>query len=354
VADAHAVAVVDSAGPAVRARFDSVIDVRSPGEFALDHVPGAINLPVLDDDERARVGTIYVRGSKFEARRLGAGLVSRNIARHLQTALADKGGGWSPLVYCWRGGQRSNAFATVLSQVGWRVALLDGGYRTYRRSVTAALYDGEGPERLVLLDGPTGTAKTEILGRLAATGVQTLDLEALAGHRGSLFGARPGHPQPAQKLFESRLLAALEPLDPTRPIVVEAESSKVGARFVPPALWRAMSRAPRIELQAPPAERARYLVQAYGEIAGDAAALDAILGKLPVHHSRADRAHWRDLAAAGELEALALALIEAHYDPAYARGDARPPPLGVVPLPDLSPGAQETAADAILRLIERG
>src|SRR5665213_3204532 len=167
--------VTEDTDAASLAQFDAVIDVRSPGEFAEDHVPGAISLPVLSDAERAEVGTIYVQGSKLEARRIGAAYVARNIAAHLQGALADRPGGFHPLVYCWRGGQRSNAMATVLAQVGWRTGLLKGGYKTYRRRVQHRLYETDPWFSLVLLDGHTGSAKTEILGRLAARGVQTLD-----------------------------------------------------------------------------------------------------------------------------------------------------------------------------------
>ena len=173
-------------------RFDMVIDVRSPGEFAQDHLPGAVNLPVLTDAERAEVGTMYVQDSRFKARRLGAAYVARNVARHLEGAVSDRDGGFAPLIYCWRGGMRSNAMATIFDQVGWRTTVLSGGYRTYRRYVTRRLYDEALALRFVLLDGHTGSAKTELLGQLAAMGLQTLDLEGLAQHRGSLFGALAG------------------------------------------------------------------------------------------------------------------------------------------------------------------
>jgi tRNA 2-selenouridine synthase len=253
---------VEDADPATLARFDALIDVRSPAEFALDHAPSAINLPVLGDEERAVVGTIYVQDSRFRARRLGAALVARNIARHLETALADRPHDFKPLVYCWRGGQRSNAMATVLAQVGWSTAVLAGGYRTYRRRVQTRLYNDPLGLDLVLLDGGTGSGKTEVLQALGTRGVQVVDLEALAEHRGSLFGAPAGAEQPSQKLFESRLLAAIEALDPARPVVVEAESHKIGERMLPPALWRAMDAAPRIALRAgrgPRAEAGRGL-----------------------------------------------------------------------------------------------
>ena len=346
------ITLVPDADPASLARFDAIIDARSPSEFAEDHVPGAINLPVLDDAERARVGTIYVQESRFVAKRIGAALVARNVARHLETALADQPGSFRPLVYCWRGGQRSGAMATILAQVGWRTGLLQGGYKTYRRRVRERLYDALYDLKLLLLDGRTGSGKTELLPRLAARGVQVLDLEGLAEHRGSVFGAIAGRPQPSQKMFESRLLGALDALDPTRPIVAEAESSKVGDRMLPPSIWRAMTLAPRIAIAAPAGERARYLAHRYGDALANRAEVDAALARLPVHPGRRALADWRALADGGELEALAAGLIEAHYDPAYDRSsrlDERPA-VATVEMLGLSDNDQEQAADRIAQL----
>ena len=344
--------IVDAASPERLAPFDAIIDARSPAEFAEDHIPGAINLPVLDNDERARVGTIYVQDSPFRARKIGAALVARNVARHLETALADKPGSFRPLVYCWRGGQRSGAMATILSQVGWRTALLKGGYKTYRRRVQHRLYEAELGLDLVLLDGPTGCGKTAVLQRLAGLGVQVLDLEGLAEHRGSLFGALPGRPQPSQKLFESRLVSAIQDLDPARPVVVEAEASKIGERMTPPALWRAMQAAPRITLAAPAPARAAYLVEAYADIVADPAALAAAIARLPVHPGRQRIADWQALADAGAWAELALSLMEHHYDPAYARADRKDERrcLGTVELPDLGEGALAAAAERVAAL----
>jgi tRNA 2-selenouridine synthase len=337
-----------------RLGFDEVIDVRSPSEFAEDHLPGAVNLPVLDDAERARVGTIYVQESRFLARRIGAALVARNVARHLEGHLAGKRPEFRPLVYCWRGGQRSGAFATVLKQVGWRVETIEGGYRSYRRLVQRALYDAPFSAQVVVLDGNTGTAKTALLGHLAALGVQVIDLEALANHRGSLFGARPGG-QPSQKAFESRLAAAMAALDPARPVVVEAESSKVGDRVVPPALWAAMKAAPRIEVTAPLAERARYLARAYADMAEDPAGFAAVLDQLRPYHAAGRIEEWQGLLAEGALEALAGRLMAEHYDPRYGKHRARMAGqvAAVAEVADLSDAGLAAAAARIAAAVGR-
>ncbi|MEL6644217.1 MAG: tRNA 2-selenouridine(34) synthase MnmH [Pseudomonadota bacterium] len=298
--------------------FDTVIDVRSPAEFAEDHLPRAINLPVLSNDERAQVGTIYKQDSPFRARKIGAALVARNAAAHLEGPLADKPGGWRPLVYCWRGGQRSGSFAAILTQVGWRAETVTGGYRAWRRMVVRALYDDPWPGRLVLLDGNTGTAKTEILARLASRGVQVIDLEALACHRGSLFGG-VATPQPSQKAFESAIACALAGFDPARPVVVEAESSKVGDLLVPPSLWSAMRAAPRLVIAAPRAARARYLTRAYGDLGEDPGRVSDTLARLAPYHGHVQIEAWQAMAANGEAEALADSLMAVHYDPRYGR-----------------------------------
>ena len=303
------------------AGFDTVIDVRSPSEFAEDHVPGAINLPVLDDEERARVGTIYVQQSAFLARKLGAALVARNAATHIEGPLARHDGGWQPLVYCWRGGQRSNSFASILSQIGWRVEVLQGGYQSYRRLVKDALYDRPFPCRVVLLDGFTGTAKTDLLHVAARRGAQVIDLEGLANHRGSLFGAMGA--QPTQKGFESALAERVRTLDPNRPVLVEAESSKVGERVVPPSLWKAMQAAPRVTVEAPVAARAGYLARAYADIVADPERLDATLVSLTRLQGRERVEQWRLMAREGQVEALAGELMTHHYDPRYAKQAGR-------------------------------
>lgn len=301
---------------------DMVIDVRAPSEFAEDHVPGAVNLPVLSDAERATVGTIYTQKSAFLARKTGAALVAANAARHLQGPLAEMLGDWQPLVYCWRGGQRSGAFATILDQVGWRVHLVEGGYRSYRHLVSEALYNAPVPHRMMIIDGATGTAKTKLLHHLRAAGAQILDLEGLAEHRGSLFGAT-GQAQPSQKMFESRLSAALEALDPARLTWVEGESSKIGARMIPPAVWAAMGSARRIEVSAPVTARAAFLVEAYADLIQSPEVLGNRIRMLGSYHAKTTIADWLALAQAQDWLPLAEQLMTAHYDPRYLRSQGR-------------------------------
>jgi tRNA 2-selenouridine synthase len=298
--------------------FDDVIDVRSPAEYAEDHIPGAINLPVLDNAERVEVGTIYKQQSPFLARKIGAAKVFRNAANHIEARLSHHEGSWRPLVYCWRGGQRSGSFGWMLGQIGWRSEVIEGGYRTYRRLVNRALYDDPLPHRLVALDGYTGTAKTAVLAVLKQRGVQVLDLEGLAGHRGSMLGGMD-HPQPSQKGFESALAVALNGLDPRRPVVTEAESSKIGRLILPPSLWSALCAAPRIEIAAPITARTQYLVQAYDDILSDTDRLRDRLGPLRQHRGNAVVEGWLELITQGDKPGLTRALMQQHYDPAYEK-----------------------------------
>lgn len=297
---------------------DTVIDVRSPAEYAEDHIPGAINLPVLSNEERARVGTLYVQQSPFLARKIGAAMIFHNAADHIAGPLAGQSGGWRPLIYCWRGGQRSGAFGWMLREIGWRAETIEGGYRSYRRLVHAALYKGRLAHRVILLDGYTGTAKTRLLHLLAARGVQVIDLEGLARHRGSLLGEVPGG-QPSQKAFESALALALRALDPDRPVLVEAESNKIGERLIPPALWAVMKSAPRIEITAPIEARAAYLAQAYDDVLSDTERLRARLAPLIHHRGRDIVEGWFAQLDTGDKIALTCSLMEQHYDPAYAK-----------------------------------
>lgn len=334
------------------AAFDTIIDVRAPSEYAEDHLPGAINLPVLSDEERASVGTIYVQDSPFKARKLGAALVAKNAARHLEGPLADKEGSWRPLLYCWRGGQRSGSFASILAQIGWRVETLNGGYRSYRRMVVDCLYDRGFPAPVILLDGNTGTAKTEILSRLPALGVQTVDLEGMANHRGSALGGQGA--QPSQKAFETALAAEVAGLDPAAPVMIEAESSRIGRLNLPPRLFAAMKSAPRIRIDAPVDARAAYLCKAYADVTQDPASLDERLMRLTRLQGNERVNAWRDMARRKAFEPLAAELIRYHYDPRYEKlRNDRPLPVASVHVASLEEDGIAQAAAEIAEFVKQ-
>ena len=333
--------------------FDDIIDVRAPAEYAEDHIPGAMSLPVLDDAERAEVGTIYKQVSPFRARKVGAALVAKNASLHLQGPLAEKPGAWKPLVYCWRGGQRSGSFASILAQIGWRVDTIAGGYKAWRALVVQALYEVPVASPVVVLDGNTGSAKTEVLKLLPGLGVQVIDLEGLARHRGSLFGHMPGG-QPSQKAFEVALALEMAKLDPLRPVVVEAESSKVGNCRVPPQLWKAMIAAPRVAIAAPLAARAAYLTRAYADMVEDAGRLAGVIELLRTSHSHEQVDAWRLLAGSGQFAALAGSLMEQHYDPRYDKHRERmAAPMVELPVASLAEADLDGLAEAVAESVGR-
>ena len=327
---------------------DTIIDVRAPAEYADDHLPGAINLPVLDDAQRAEIGTVYKQVSPFMARKKGAALVALNAANHLQGSLATKDGGWQPLIYCWRGGQRSGAFATILEQVGWRVQLLEGGYRSYRREVVKALYDRPLLHRLMLIGGSTGTAKTALLHQLAAKGAQILDLEGIATHRGSLFG-RVSSDQPTQKMFESRISSKLLSLNPAKITFIEAESSKIGERLIPPSLWASMRAAPRFQVTSTLEARSDFLCKTYTDLTHDKVTLCELINRLRPYHNRKQITEWLGHVELGEWKKLAIGLITKHYDPRYAKyTDIKDTTVHSIELSDLSDSTLSKTAKTLI------
>jgi tRNA 2-selenouridine synthase len=326
---------------------DTIIDVRSPAEYAEDHLPNAINLPVLSDIERAEVGAIYKQASPFAARKIGGALVAHNTATHLQGALAGKDGAWQPLIYCWRGGQRSSAFATILDQVGWRVKLLQGGYQSYRREIVRTLYETPLPHRLMLISGSTGTAKTALLHQLVAKGAQVLDIEEIAAHRGSLFGGI-GTAQPSQKMFETSIASRLATLDPNKITFVEAESSKVGERLIPPSLWALMANASRIQITAALEARSSFLCRAYSNLTQDKTALNDLLNKLRPYHSGERIDQWHAQVQINDWQTLAAGLIKDHYDPRYAKSaEVKNKPVCTVELPCLDDSTLALTAEKL-------
>lgn len=297
--------------------FSAVIDARSESEHALDCIPGAVNWPSLNDAERSLVGTEYKQASPFAARKRGAAIVARNIAMHIERHVLELPRDWSPLVYCWRGGQRSGALATVLGQIGFRVHILDGGYREYRRAVVATLDALPASLDLRVVCGPTGSGKTRLLHELRRRGAQVLDLEALANHRGSVLGLVPGSPQPSQKAFDSRLWDQLRRFDTSRTIYVESESKKVGDLRVPEALVQRMRAASCVWMELPLERRVELLMHDYDFFVADS---DAFCERLDV--LRALRGHevvngWQAAARDGRSREVVRDLLVAHYDPIY-------------------------------------
>jgi len=303
--------------------FDTVIDARSEAEYGLDHLPGAVNWPTLNNEERHSIGTLYVQVNPFEARKRGAAIAARNIAAHIERELIAKPKDWKPLAYCWRGGQRSGSLSLVLSQIGFRVTLLEGGYKAFRAALLQDI-----PRRVKELDwrvicGTTGSGKTRLLQALAAQGAQVMDLEALAQHRSSVLGAIPGQAQPSQKRFDTLIWQALRQFDAARPVFIESESKKVGNVALPPSLVEAMRASPCLNLVLPDDERVALLMEDYDFFVRDAElfcerlqALTALLGKSLV-------GNWQASVRSGDIEPVVRELLRRHYDPVYLQSMQR-------------------------------
>jgi tRNA 2-selenouridine synthase len=333
--------------------YDSIIDCRSPSEYAEDHIPGAVSAPVLDDAERAAVGTLYQQVSPFEAKKLGAALVAKNVARHVETLFAGRDRGWRPLVYCWRGGKRSAAMAHILCEVGWEAQTLAGGYRGYRRWVVSRLQELPSRFEWRVIHGPTGSGKSRFLGALRRAGAQVLDLEHLAAHRGSVLGNLPDRPQPSQKWFESQLLNELSALEPARTVYVEGESKKIGQLQVPEALISAMRASPCVVLDTALEARVGLLIDEYRHFVEDRLALEAQLDCLVALHGRERIARWKSLAAQGAWREFVALVLEEHYDPAYRRSSQRNfPQLEAAARITLRSGDDEAFDTAARTLIE--
>ena len=300
--------------------YDQIIDVRSPAEYARDHIPGAINCPVLNDTEHAQIGTMYKQVSPFAARRLGAALVSRNIAHHLETSFRMHEKQWRPLVYCWRGGQRSESMALILRQVGWRADKLAGGYKTWRHHVLESL--AELPRRFQyhVVTGLTGCGKSGLLDALSTAGAQVLHLEKLACHKGSVLGGHPDFSQPSQQRFETELYDLLRNFDPDLPVFVESESRRIGSLYLPEALFNTFSNSTDIiDLNVPQAVRVAYLQKDYLWAMQRRDWLKQQLIRIAPMHPRETFDRWVNWVDAGDFEALIGELLEQHYDPLYRR-----------------------------------
>lgn len=331
--------------------FDTIIDARSPSEFALDHIPGAINCPVLDDDERRIVGTLFKQTGAFEARRVGGAMVAANLAVHIRERFADRPANWRPAVYCWRGGMRSSSMVTWLRLVGWDAQQLAGGYKSFRNHVVAQINVLCPLLKLQVVCGATGSAKTRVLQELAERGEQVLDLEDFASHKGSLLGSLPGVEQPSQKRFETLLISVLDNIDIERTLYVEGESARIGRLAVPLPLVEHMRAAPCIEVAATPQARLAYLLQDYAYLGEDAAGLAEKLGVLKQLQGNATVQRWQQWAQEGNLPSLFAELMALHYDPHYEQSQARHfsawPQRRAVATDDLSANGIAAVADAI-------
>jgi tRNA 2-selenouridine synthase len=326
------------------ASFDEMIDVRSPGEFALDHMPGAINLPVLDDQQRARIGTLFKQDSSFLARRTGAAIICRNIAGLMETHFAGLPPNYRPLVYCWRGGQRSASLATILDAVGWKACVLEGGYRSFRRHVLTATADLPAQLAWRVIQGPTGSGKTRLLHSLAEQGAQVLDLETLAHHRASVLGKLPDQQQPSQRFFETVVWQCLSGFTKDQPVYVEAENRRIGRMHLPDALWTAITGAPVIAVEVDRPARVDFLLRDYTHFLQDPESLVDQLNHLIPFQGHARVEHWRQWIELRNWRELVDSLLEHHYDPRYSKNSPYLEASVHVALPAVTPPHLANAA----------
>lgn len=303
--------------------FDTIVDARSEAEFALDHLPGAVNWPTLNDEERKLIGTMYVQVNQFEAKKRGAAMAARNIASHIEREVIDKPREWKPLAYCWRGGKRSGSLSLVLDQIGFRMTLVEGGYKAFRAAMLIDIADKVSQLNFQVVCGTTGSGKTRLLQALAGVGAQVLDLEDLAQHRSSVLGALPGQPQPTQKRFDTLIWDALRRFDPQRPVFIESESKKVGNVAVPISLIERMRASPCWDLTLPMAERVALLMEDYDFFVKDSVHFCERLDVLADFRGKAVVNAWKDQVAAGNWAPVVQDLLTQHYDPVYLQSMRR-------------------------------
>jgi tRNA 2-selenouridine synthase len=299
--------------------FDSILDARTPDEYKLDHIPNAINTPTLNNEERILIGTTYKQVSAFEAKKRGGAMAARNIAMHIETLFLDKPKNWKPLVYCWRGGNRSGSMVTILRAIGWQAQQLDGGHKAYRKLVIESLDTLPAQYTFQVIGGATGSGKSALLNELAKQGAQVLDLETLAQHRGSVLGRFADTPQPTQKWFDSQLADKLRRFDTSKPVFVEAESKKIGQIALPESLMAAIRSAPLWEVQAPINSRVQYLLLDYAEYVEHPERLKQQLSYLLPLFGRETLNQWFDAIDAGNFADITQTLLLEHYDPLYQR-----------------------------------
>ncbi len=304
--------------------FDAVIDARSEDEFALDHLPDAVNWPTLNNQQRHDVGWRYKQDNPFEARKMGAAIAARNIAAHIEREVMDKPRTWRPLVYCWRGGQRSGSLSLVLSQIGFRVSIIEGGYKAFRSAIVTDTERLAASFEYRVVCGTTGSGKTRLLHALGRAGAQVLDLEDLANHRSSVLGAIPGLSQPSQKAFDTQVWNRLRHFDPTHPVFVESESRKVGNVTVPVPLMDAMrDRGSCLNLELPDAERVALLMEDYDYFVRNTGAFCNRLDALTEIRGKQVVLGWKAMVQSGGIASVVQELLTQHYDPVYLQSMER-------------------------------
>jgi tRNA 2-selenouridine synthase len=303
--------------------FDTIIDARSEDEFDEDHIPQAVNWPTLNNQERIQIGTLYKQVNQFEAKKRGAAIAARNIAAHIERDVLDKPKDWKPLAYCWRGGKRSGSLSLILDQIGFRVTLVEGGYKAFRAAVVQDIPRLVEPLDWRVICGTTGSGKTRLLQALQTQGAQVVDLEALANHRSSVLGALPGLPQPSQKRFDTLVWNALRALDPNRPVYIESESKKVGNVAVPTALIEAMRKGTCLNLMLPDSERVALLMEDYDFFVQDTEHFCKRLQVLAEFRGKTVVDAWITSVRAGRITPVVQELLTLHYDPVYLQSMRR-------------------------------
>lgn len=303
--------------------FDTIIDARSEGEFDEDHLPGAVNWPTLNNEERIFIGTTYKQVNAFEAKKRGAAIAARNIAGHIDRHVIDKPKDWKPLAYCWRGGKRSGSLSLILDQIGFRVTLVEGGYKAFRAALVQDIPRLVSRLNWQVICGTTGSGKTRLLTALAMEGAQVLDLEALANHRSSVLGAIPGLPQPTQKRFDTLVWEQLCSFEPSRPVFVESESKKVGNVAVPTSLIEAMRASPCLNLVLPETNRVQLLMEDYDFFVKDSEAFCERLQVLTEFRGKVLVDEWLASVRAGNIAPVVQELLTLHYDPVYLQSMRR-------------------------------
>ena len=291
--------------------FDYILDARSPKEFEESHIPGSRNFYVLNNEEHAYIGDMYVNNSKFLAKKEGVCFMLENISKQLKNFDAPPGS--RILVYCARGGKRSTALYTILSQLDYRVCKLEGGYKAFRKWVVEYLQSFP-HKKFAVLRGNSGCGKSELLNYLSPS----LDLEKLANHYGSLFGSRGA--QPSQKQFENEIAMFLYKTNPEKTIFIEAESSKIGKLIVPKLLHKRMQESLQIEITADMEDRIKRIIEYYGDI--DSKEFTENLEKIKPFISKKIYEELRINFKNGNLEKVAEILLTEYYDKKYKKKKA--------------------------------